>query len=360
MSDEDDVSCIDLEARVADVVGDVADVVGDVAADASTSTIAPAAARRKWTDDADILLLKEVAARKAHVPVFGKAMETFAAIAEALRGKLPWETDAKHCRDRYTLLTRTFTKSDRIGRSSTGVEEDFTEREILLTGLIEEAVLWKEKRTHDKSKDQERHERLMAAGSEARALALSGCGGAYVSADSEMRRVPERAARVLELAGSNRTPTGSNGSADLCEFEDDDMPSGCDVQAEEDGQDGSRTTHEAVRGRRKKRKAEQSSPIQREDVYCKLFKIEADNAARAEKQFDLDSRRLSLEQQKIAADREERQLDRQARAAERAVDREAQQKQSEGLNEVLMLMSQSQKAIQEGFLGVLNRVLEKH
>jgi succinylarginine dihydrolase len=67
-----------------------------------------------------------------------------------------------------------------------------------------------------------------------------------------------------------------------------------------------------------------------------------------------------LEQKKIAADREERLLDRQAREAERAVDREAQQKQSEGLNEVLMIMSQSQKAIQEGFLGVLNRVLEKH
>jgi succinylarginine dihydrolase len=67
-----------------------------------------------------------------------------------------------------------------------------------------------------------------------------------------------------------------------------------------------------------------------------------------------------LEQKKIAADREERLLDRQAREAERAVDREAQQKQSEGINEVLMIMSQSQKAIQEGFLGVLNRVLEKH
>jgi hypothetical protein len=67
-----------------------------------------------------------------------------------------------------------------------------------------------------------------------------------------------------------------------------------------------------------------------------------------------------LEQKKIAADREERLLDRQAREAERAVDREAQQKQSEGINEVLMIMSESQKAIQEGFLGVLNRVLEKH
>jgi hypothetical protein len=88
MSGEDDVSCIDLEARVVDVVG-------DVAAGASTSASVPAAARCKWTDDADILLLKEVAAREAHVPVFGKAMKMFAAISEALRGKIPWGTDAK-------------------------------------------------------------------------------------------------------------------------------------------------------------------------------------------------------------------------------------------------------------------------
>jgi hypothetical protein len=31
-------------------------------------------ARRKWTDKADDLHLKEVAARKAHIPVFGRAI----------------------------------------------------------------------------------------------------------------------------------------------------------------------------------------------------------------------------------------------------------------------------------------------
>jgi hypothetical protein len=66
-----------------------------------------------------------------------------------------------------------------------------------------------------------------------------------------------------------------------------------------------------------------------------------------------------LEQEMIEADREERNLDRRARADERVIDRETQQKQSERLNEVEMNMSQSQKAIQEGVLSVLNRVLEK-
>jgi hypothetical protein len=62
----------------------------------------------------------------------------------------------------------------------------------------------------------------------------------------------------------------------------------------------------------------------------------------------------------ISADREERLLDRQARADERRIDRETQKQQSEGLDQVLINMSQSQKAIQEGFLSILTRVLEKN
>jgi hypothetical protein len=56
-----------------------------------------------------------------------------------------------------------------------------------------------------------------------------------------------------------------------------------------------------------------------------------------------------LENERIAADREERLLDRQAQADERAIDRETQKQQSERLNQVLMNMSQSWKAIQEVF-----------
>jgi hypothetical protein len=98
---------------------------------------APVTTRRKLTDEANLLLLMEVSARKAHVSVFGKTMDTFSDISEALRCKLPWETDAKHCKDRYTLLTRTFKKNDNIGRSSVGVEEEFGEKETHLTSLTE-------------------------------------------------------------------------------------------------------------------------------------------------------------------------------------------------------------------------------
>jgi hypothetical protein len=341
MSDAENTSSSDSESGTVIVPNRC-----DIATGSSSAVGAPVVARRKWTDEADILLLKEVAARKAHIPVFGKAMETYSAIAEALTGKIPWETDAKHCRDRYTLLTRTFKRRDRIGRSSTGIEEEFDERERLLTGLIEEADLWKDKRAQDKSHEHERNQRLKAAGSEARALALARCGGAYVSTATESPQVPVRAVRVLEQAASSRTPSGSGGSADIDDCEVEDEPRANDDQGE-------------VRAGRRKRKFEQEIPTQREEIYGKLFKIEADNAARAEKQFELDSRRLSLERERIAADREERLLDRQAQADERRIDRETQKQQSEGLNQVLTNMSQSQKAIQEGFLSILNRVLEK-
>jgi hypothetical protein len=107
--------------------------------------------------------------------------DTFSDILEALRGKLPWETDVKHCKDRYTLLTRTFKKNDNIDRSSTGVEEEFGEKETVLTSLTEEAAFWKEKRSHERTKHQNLSQNLLAAGREARALALARCAVAYVS-----------------------------------------------------------------------------------------------------------------------------------------------------------------------------------
>jgi hypothetical protein len=178
-------------------------------------------------------------------------------------------------------------------------------------------------------------------------LALAGYGGAYVLTATESPQVPVRAVRVLGQAASSRNPSGSGGSADIDDGEIEGEPRAYDDQAE-------------VRARRRKRKFEQEIPTQRrEEIYGKLLKIEADNAARAEKQFELNPRRLSLERKRIAADREERLLDRQAQADESRIDRETQKQQSEGLNQLLMNMSRSQKAIQEGFLSIRNLVLEK-
>jgi hypothetical protein len=123
--------------------------------------------------------------------------------------------------------------------------------------------------------------------------------------------VPVREVRVLEEAASCRTPRGSGGSADIDDCEVADDPRACDDQGE-------------GRARRRKHKFEQEIPMQREEIYDNLFKIKAANAARAEKQIELDSRRLRLEWERIAADREERLLDRQAQVDERRIDLETQ------------------------------------
>jgi hypothetical protein len=177
-------------------------------------------------------------------------------------------------------------------------------------------------------------------------LTLAGYGGAYFSTATERTQVPVRAVRVLEQAASSRTPSGSGGSADIDDCEVGDEPRAYNDQGE-------------FRARRRKRKLEQQTTTQREEIYGKLFKIEADNVARAEKQFELESRLLSLERERIAADREERLLDRQAQEYERRIDRKTQKQQSEGLNQVLMNMFQSQKVIEEGFLNILNPVQER-
>jgi excinuclease UvrABC helicase subunit UvrB len=103
----------------------------------------------------------------------------------------------------------------------------------------------------------------------------------------------------------------------------------------------------------------QEATLTRENIYRKLFKFESYKAAHDKKKDAFESKRLELEQHRIEMEREEKLLDRQARAAERAIDREVQEKQSEGLNNFLKHMADTKKAMQEGFLNVLERILDK-
>jgi hypothetical protein len=109
------------------------------------------------------------------------------------------------------------------------------------------------------------------------------------------------------------------------------------------------------RKRKAERKIQEPTTI-RETVYRKLFKIESDKATRDEKKDAFESQRLESEQHRIAMEREEKLLDHQARASDRAIE---QEKQSEGINTVLKHMTDTQKAMQEGFLNVLERILDK-
>jgi hypothetical protein len=49
---------------------------------------------------------------------------------------MPWATDGKHRLDRYKLLVASFKRADRIRASASGTEEDFGEKDKLLSDII--------------------------------------------------------------------------------------------------------------------------------------------------------------------------------------------------------------------------------
>jgi hypothetical protein len=97
-----------------------------------------AASRRKFTEDHDVALLKKVIACGAHVSRRGSQMDKFEEVSTALNNSdaLPWTTDAKHCLDRFKLLVSAFKRLDRVRASASGTEEEFNEKDQLLSDIL--------------------------------------------------------------------------------------------------------------------------------------------------------------------------------------------------------------------------------
>jgi hypothetical protein len=64
-------------------------------------------------------------------------MDKFEEVSVALNngGAFPWMTDAKHCLDRYKLLLSNFRRLDRVRASESGTEEEFNEKDQLLSDI---------------------------------------------------------------------------------------------------------------------------------------------------------------------------------------------------------------------------------
>jgi hypothetical protein len=94
--------------------------------------------RRKFCEDHDTLLLKEVLACDAHVCRRGSQMEAFEEVSAVLNSSsaLPWKTDGKHCLDRFKLLVACFRKFDRARASASGTEENFGKKDQLLSEIV--------------------------------------------------------------------------------------------------------------------------------------------------------------------------------------------------------------------------------
>jgi hypothetical protein len=130
--------------------------------------------------------LIEIVANDRHVCRFGKVIETFEEVARALNDSnaLPWNTNGKHCNDRYKLVLANFRRADRARALASGIEEEFGKREQLLAD-IQSAVNDNEKRGRtEREKSAKRDERLAKAGQEVRANAMSRKHGARSDAKS--------------------------------------------------------------------------------------------------------------------------------------------------------------------------------
>jgi hypothetical protein len=93
--------------------------------------------RRKFGEVEDITLLKEIVANDAHVSRRGKVAEKFEDVARGLNegNALPWNTNGKHCNDRYKLLLANFRRAGRARPLASGTGEEFGERDQLLADI---------------------------------------------------------------------------------------------------------------------------------------------------------------------------------------------------------------------------------
>jgi len=114
------------------------------------STPAGPRRRRKFTEDMDLNLLREVINANAHLKKHGMQSKAFDTVAECLNAAkvLPWPTDGKHCYDRYRLLVSSTKHVDRGTVHVNGTEHlshtphhhAFGERERLLLDIRSRAL----------------------------------------------------------------------------------------------------------------------------------------------------------------------------------------------------------------------------
>jgi hypothetical protein len=114
--------------------------------------------------------------------VTGKIEEVARALNEG--NALPWNTNGKHCNDRYKLLLANFRRADRARALASRTKEKFGERYQLLADIQSAVNDNEEHGRTDRDESAKRDERLATAGKEVRANAMSRQRGARSDAKS--------------------------------------------------------------------------------------------------------------------------------------------------------------------------------
>jgi hypothetical protein len=131
--------------------------------------------RRKFGEQENILLLKEVVANGAHFIRRGSQCDKFNEVATPSNSNrvMPWNTDGKHCIDMYKLLIATFRRADRARAATSGAEEEFGEKDQLLSDLCSAIDDADERGRLERREASRRDSELRYAGEQVRAAAMS-------------------------------------------------------------------------------------------------------------------------------------------------------------------------------------------
>jgi len=131
--------------------------------------------RRRWTDEADYLLLKEVVVAKAHMSPWGKMTERFQVVTNNFNAnpRATFKTDHKHAKDRFQLLTKSFEALDKKCATKTGTEEVLTPMELLLVDVVEEMNGFNERTAAERKERTAAEEELVKNGEQVRHLAMA-------------------------------------------------------------------------------------------------------------------------------------------------------------------------------------------
>jgi len=119
--------------------------------------------RRRWTDEADYLLLKEVVVAKAHMSPWGKMTERFQVVTNNFNAnpRATFKTDHKHAKDRFQLLTKSFEALDKKRATKTGTEEVLTPMELLLVDVVEEMSGFNERNAAERKEPRRSWSRMV-------------------------------------------------------------------------------------------------------------------------------------------------------------------------------------------------------
>lgn len=131
--------------------------------------------RRKWSEEMDVRLLKEVMAQGAHVSPHGRGQQRYESVITELN-KVPifrCSLDWKGARDRFQLIMGKFKREDARNVRASGIDEEYNEKCQLLTDIVTEMKDRKRESKERKDAEAKKEEELKEAGERIREEAMN-------------------------------------------------------------------------------------------------------------------------------------------------------------------------------------------